>query len=163
VRMHIDEMDHFAFFDFDEQICNLYRSGGYYSNSDFSKISLEQQPGFLDFETHHNNKYPGYRNCQETGLKEPKNAVKFDTYLKETLLAKAGVANLDKKVFLDGSDLDKKVAYASYSRSGNTLFRIYIENATGIWTGSDGDLNQCLHYALQHMGFAGESYSNNHV
>ena len=44
-----------------------------------------------------------------------------------------------------GSD-DHKVMYTSYSRSGNTFLRRYLEQITGINTGSDGDLDYSLHH-----------------
>lgn len=54
-----------------------------------------------------------------------------------------------------------RVAYTSYSRSGNTLLRTYIERVTGVYTGSDGDLNYALHQSLQHSGFTGEAHLDN--
>lgn len=101
-RMKIEEMDHFAFFDFDEQICNLYRSGGYFANSDFSRMSLKQHAGFANFETHHANQYPELTTSRDSGIKLAKPKVNFDAYLKEVLLAKFGEAEL-KRVFLDNS------------------------------------------------------------
>ena len=43
---------------------------------------------------------------------------------------------------------NNKVMYTSYSRSGNTFLRKYLEQLTGINTGSDGDLNYNLHHSL---------------
>ena len=62
--------------------------------------------------------------------------------------------------FLNGQPFNNRVAYASYSRSGNTLFRRYLEQIGGIYTGSDGDLNYSLHYCLQFNGFSGECKVN---
>jgi hypothetical protein len=92
-------------------------------------------------------KYPALTTSRDSGLKIAKPKVNFERYLNDVLLAKAGRAELSR-VFLDGSALKYKTAYASYSRSGNTLFRTFLEQATGVWTGSDGDLNYGLHYAL---------------
>jgi hypothetical protein len=75
-----------------------------------------------------------------------KQALSFKAYLNDTLLAKEGTASLALGTFLDGADFDSKVAYTSYSRSGNTLFRKLLEQTTGVFTGSDGDLNYSLHY-----------------
>ena len=55
------------------------------------------------------------------------------------------------------------VAYTSYSRSGNTFLRTYIENLTQTFTGSTADLNCALHLALQLCGFSGESMTNPNV
>ena len=62
--------------------------------------------------------------------------------------------------FLNNVPFGNKVAYASYSRSGNTFFRRYLEQTSGIYTGSDGDLNYTLHYSLQYCGFSGECKVN---
>jgi len=46
-----------------------------------------------------------------------------------------------------GND-ENKVMYTSYSRSGNTFLRRYLEQITGVNTGSDGDLDYMLHHSL---------------
>ena len=38
------------------------------------------------------------------------------------------------------------------------MLRTYFERVTGAFTGSDGDLNACLHYSLQHAGFTAEAH-----
>jgi len=91
--------------------------------------------------------------------------VNLEEYIKNILLAK----HIEEKpvdlkgFFLDGKDFPFKTAYTSYSRSGNTLFRKLLEQSTGIFTGSDGDLNYSLHYQLQHAGFTAEAFSDNSV
>lgn len=66
-------------------------------------------------------------------------------------------------MFFDGQTLDCKVAYTSYSRSGNTFLRKLLEKTSGIWTGSDGDLNYHLHDNLQFNGFTGEAINDDHT
>ena len=70
------------------------------------------------------------------------------------------IEELPLPTFLNGAPFANKVAYASYSRSGNTFFRLYLEQIGGIFTGSDGDLNYALHYSLQFCGFSGEAKVN---
>ena len=72
----------------------------------------------------------------------------------------APVEELPLPTFFNGQPFGNRVAYASYSRSGNTLFRRYLEQISGIFTGSDGDLNYSLHYCLQFNGFSGECKVN---
>jgi len=48
------------------------------------------------------------------------------------------------------------IAYSSYPRSGNTFLRKYLENITGIATGSDQLMKFCLTVQLQFQGFKGE-------
>jgi len=127
--MNLHQTNPFAYFEFDEQICNLYRSGGFYSDSEFNKISLKEHPGFSDYETNLATRHPGYRVLRGNGLLVPEKpeTINLKTYVKETLLAKEGTASLFEGKLLDGSDLECKVAYTSYSRSGNTLFRKLLE------------------------------------
>ena len=73
------------------------------------------------------------------------------------------VEDLPLPTFLNGQPFGNKVAYTSYSRSGNTFFRKYLEQIGGIFTGSDGDLNYALHYCLQFNGFSGECMVNDDV
>ena len=49
------------------------------------------------------------------------------------------------------------ILLASYPRCGNTLIRTYIEQMTGIYTGSDCDRKRNLNKELYEMGLRGES------
>lgn len=49
--------------------------------------------------------------------------------------------DLEIPTFLNGKDFKNKVAFTSYSRSGNTFLRKYLEEITGVCTGSDGDIS----------------------
>jgi len=48
------------------------------------------------------------------------------------------------------------VSYTSYPRSGNTFLRKYLENITGLATGSDMVMKFTLNMQLQFSGFKGE-------
>ena len=50
----------------------------------------------------------------------------------------------------------EKVILTSYPRSGNTLLRKYLEDITGVITGSDCDLRRKLNSDLVEMGMRGE-------
>jgi hypothetical protein len=66
-------------------------------------------------------------------------------HIKRHLLSpKIDLDNNVPPTFLKG--LHEKIAFTSYSRSGNTLLRKYLENITGVVTGSDGDLRHSLHF-----------------
>lgn len=59
--------------------------------------------------------------------------------------------------FLSGT-LAANIAYTSYPRSGNTFLRKYLENITGVATGSDQWFKMNLNVALQVAGFKGEGH-----
>ena len=61
------------------------------------------------------------------------------------------------------TNLFEKVIVTSYSRSGNTLVRKYIQDITGIITGSDTDLRGRLCQYLISKGLKGEGKINNRV
>jgi hypothetical protein len=56
-----------------------------------------------------------------------------------------------------GNGLSDAISYTSYPRSGNTMLRKYLENITGIATGSDQIMKFTLNVSLQYQGFKGES------
>lgn len=57
--------------------------------------------------------------------------------------------------FLSGTH-PASISYTSYPRSGNTFLRKYLENITGVATGSDQLMKFTLNVALQYSGFKGE-------
>lgn len=64
--------------------------------------------------------------------------------------------------FLDGAPLtNKKIGFTSYPRSGNSFLRRYVEQVTGITTGSSISIHTST--SLQIMGLKGESHIDNSV
>ena len=63
--------------------------------------------------------------------------------------------------FLDGSvDMTgNRVALQSFCRSGNTFLRRFVEQITGVYTGSDMSIEYTFFEAM--MGLAGEGHVNN--
>jgi hypothetical protein len=57
--------------------------------------------------------------------------------------------------FLKGTK-QNTIMYTSYPRSGNTFLRKYLENITGLATGSDQLMKFSLSVELQYSGFKGE-------
>jgi hypothetical protein len=57
--------------------------------------------------------------------------------------------------FLSGAPF-QAISYTSYPRSGNTFLRKYLENITGVATGSDQLMKFTLNVTLQYSGFKGE-------
>ena len=62
-----------------------------------------------------------------------------------------------KAKFLSGSR-PRSITYASYPRSGNTFLRKYLENVTGVATGSDVQMKFTMNVELQYSGFIGEGH-----
>ena len=150
-----DQISPFESFKFDEQLTNTYRLGDIFARSDYNKFSTVKHPGYASYQENFEQRHPGYSVDPKTGLVQtPAHALAYSD-LKSRLLQPAGPWS-DKKFFV--KDCDQRVAYTSYSRSGNTMLRTYFERVSGAFTGSDGDLNACLHYSLQHAGFTGEAH-----
>ena len=62
---------------------------------------------------------------------------------------------MDGLRFLDGEDMTgNKVAFQSFARSGNSMMRTNLEAVTGVFTGSDMDLEVSIN--LQTLGLCGE-------
>jgi hypothetical protein len=93
---------------------------------------------------------------------DPKRTVSYHDYLSK-LLSIGDHSDLPNGVFFDGQSFANKVAYVSYSRSGNTFFRKLLEQVTGVFTGSDNLPEIGLSYQLQHVGFTGEGIYDDHV
>lgn len=67
----------------------------------------------------------------------------------------------DGPVFLDRSEEFPKVAFASWARTGNSFLRKLLEQVTGVFTGSDMQLEKTL--PLQQSGLLGEQIQDNSV
>ena len=77
----------------------------------------------------------------------------YQTYLEKT---KERPEYLMTPKFLSKNSFES-VVIASYQRSGCTLLRKYLENITGVLTGSDGDVHTELDKQIKDMGMVGES------
>ena len=82
------QQNNLALFDFEDQLTNMYRSGAFYADKDYNKISLSKQEGFTKFEenlaVHHN----GNSASRDNGLiiNKHKATVSFGDYLQNNLL-----------------------------------------------------------------------------
>jgi hypothetical protein len=66
-------------------------------------------------------------------------------------------------LFLDETCQVNKINFTSYPRSGNSLTRKYLEDITGIITGSNMDNRYPRNLALTLCGFKGETVWNDSV
>ena len=48
-QMNVPDSEKFVYFDFDEQMTNMYRSGAFFADSEFNKVSLNELPGYKTF------------------------------------------------------------------------------------------------------------------
>ncbi|CAI2363576.1 unnamed protein product [Moneuplotes crassus] len=107
------------------------------------------------------------RSSEEEAKKKPKFNKKhrssqnptYSLYLQEfTSIPKY----LEEPKYLSKNDFEK-VVLTSYPRSGNTLLRKYLEDITGIITGSDCDVKRRLNSDLVEMGMSGEGRTNHSI
>jgi len=66
-------------------------------------------------------------------------------------------------MFLDKSESIGNIVLASYVRSGNSMTRKYLEDITGIATGSNSDNRISRSFALTVCGFKGENHWGDNV
>lgn len=114
-----------------------------YARKDYNKFSLQRHPDFETFAENAANRHPGFEISRNDGLVEvPKKNLETFQQLKLRLLSPP-TDTAGQKHFID--KCEERIAYTSYSRSGNTFLRTYFEQLTDVFTGSDGDLNYALH------------------
>jgi len=117
-----------------------------YARYDYNKFSTIKHDGYTNFAENVSIRHAEYEISRSDGLIHvPKNSLETFSSLKERLLGPKLDQNFTKH-FID--KCPERVAYTSYSRSGNTFLRTYFERLTDVFTGSDGDLNYALHYSL---------------
>lgn len=124
----------------------MYRAGleGLYAREDYNKFSTVKHEGFVTFAENVAMRHPGFEISRNDGLfYVPSNNPETVEDLKTRLLGPPLHESNLKKHFI--AKCRDRVAYTSYSRSGNTLLRTYFERLTDVLTGSDGDLNYALH------------------
>ena len=73
------------------------------------------------------------------------------------------VKSKGQALFLDKKDKVDSILYASFMRSGNTLMRKYLENVTGIATGSIYPNFYTMNFSLLAAGFKGETHYDDSV
>jgi hypothetical protein len=121
--------------------------------------------GFMTYSDRMSLVYPGYvlndRLAVRPGPRTPVHSLK---YVKDLLLStdlsrneEFGWMNAIKNYrFLDSTDLGTdSTCFLSVIRMGNSFLRSFIEDVTGVYTGSDMNTDLTLH--IQQAGLAGES------
>ena len=137
----------------------MFRTGSFYARIDFNKFASNKvRADFVNATEGLAHFHRGNVTHVHTGLitNEVLQEVGYHDHIAALLAPSDDILELPLPSFLNNQPYANKVAYASYSRSGNTFFRRYLEQIGGIYTGSDGDLNYTLHYSLQFNGFSGE-------
>jgi hypothetical protein len=124
----------------------MYRAGleGMFARGDYNKFSTIKHEGYTTFAENVATRHPGFEVSRNDGLfYVPGTNPESIEELKSRLLRSPIQASIPQKHFI--SKCRERVAYTSYSRSGNTFLRSYFERLTDVFTGSDGDLNYALH------------------
>ncbi len=145
-----------------------------YANEDFSQYSIYEKDGFTDWPTAMALRFPGYKFDQSTLTienSEDSSTIDFED-LKSLLLSTSEDTVSFKafqsitaiqSIFLNSKVPPPKVLYASFMRSGSTLFRKYLESITGIATGSIYPNNYTMNFSLLSSGFKGETHTGNDI
>jgi len=141
---------------FDPLFCRLFKADELFANSDGTEFSVKkiyitspngQVDEFFSYTEGMRNNFPGYE--------IDSNNVVYNVSDKEIDLNehwKLLLSNYDEKIYNEKVEddtfgrtqpkflcngLSDAISYTSYPRSGNTMLRKYLENITGIATGSD--------------------------
>jgi len=139
-------------FKFDSLFTQTFRQdAGIYARKDFNKFSTIKQDNFFtlseNLDLRHHSNQVDHMSGKILNSKHPSTTF---SDLRSKLLSKE-VDLLDENLpvsFLCQNSSTPTIAYTSYSRSGNTFLRKYLENSNGTFTGSDADLNYSMHFSL---------------
>ena len=116
-------------FGFDNQLSNMVRSGQIFARKDYNKFSTKPFAGeYKSLEEWLQAAHRGNQLDRMTGLIK-NTQLKTIAYSEHVarLLSDETTTDLELPTFLDGSSFNNTIAYTSYSRSGNTFFRRYLE------------------------------------
>ena len=126
---------------------DVYILDAFFSNSDFTLFTIFEMEGFKKWSQWREQNFSLYDFDETTRELKPNKdtpVLNFEE-VKKLLLSKDVTpeqgAEFDEKLkngalFLDGASKIEKVAFSSFLRSGNTLTRKYLEEITGIVSGS---------------------------
>jgi hypothetical protein len=151
-------------------IGSLLREDWIYTNKIASHVSLTRHEGYETFSEKFRSHFKGnYETCRDGSIITSKSGRKLNLdNITDMLKSKdASLYEKNKWVFdgeyrfLDESPLTTKIAFCTFPRSGNSLMRRLLENATGIATGSAGTL--ATGTFLQLNGLKGQQVYDNRV
>lgn len=167
----------FNHFDVEESLAYLYWQNLIFANKDITKFSLMKvNDDYLKLSERMATHFDGFA-LNDKNIMYPKDemqSINIDTLIKMLKSsAKDEEAHEPHKWMFKGPSrfLDKqnavqphhRVIYASMPRSGNSFLRKYLEQISGVITGSDLTLNFLLNMTLQQIGFKGEQIVDDSV
>ena len=161
---------------FDPLFCRLFKADEIFANPDGTEFSVKKiwqtkETGevveFFNYTEGLRKKFPGYEmDSNNVVYNVSDREINLDDHWK-LLLIDYNEKLYNEKVADDSfgrtqakflsKGLSDAISYTSYPRSGNTMLRKYLENITGIATGSDQIMKFTLNVSLQYQGFKGES------
>ena len=160
---------------FDPLFSRLFKADELFANPDGTEFSVKKifvynsdgtTVEFFNYTEGLRKKFPGYEldennviynvNDKEINLDDHWKLLltDFDEKLYKEKIADDSFGRTQAKFLSKG--LSDAISYTSYPRSGNTMLRKYLENITGIATGSDQIMKFTLNVSLQYQGFKGE-------
>jgi hypothetical protein len=139
----------------------------FFTNTDYTQFSVVELPGFKHWSAYKEERFNGFKIDQERMIISSDSAPKLNYDKLMTLFKSKEWTKEDEQefeetlnkygaVYLDGTSLVNKINFTSYLRSGNSLTRKYLEDITGIITGSNMDNRYSRNFALTLCGFKGE-------
>lgn len=137
------------------------------TNTDYTQYSVVPLPGFRPWSEYKTERFPGFEIDQERMIIRSGTAPKLNydelmKLFKSKDWTQEQEIEFDEKLekygplFLDETSEVNKINFTSYLRSGNSLTRKYLEDITGIITGSNMDNRYSRNFALTLCGFRGE-------
>jgi hypothetical protein len=154
----------------DPLLLDLITSNRIYFSSDVTRLSVKPLKGFLQWKDMQSTVFKGLKLDSNSCLaNDGAPTIEFDN-LRRVLLSKRilpkdqMISRADfeknykeyKSIHLDGTKKVSKVVMSSYFRSGNTMMRKILEDATGVVTGSIYNNKVYVNYQLMFNGFKGE-------
>ena len=133
------------------------------------RYTVNKQEGYFSYSEIFQKKFPFGYVCDKQGRVVPSIARRVNlNNLRNVLTSQDEAVFMENSWiwdgefrFLDSQPIERRIGFTSYPRSGNSFLRRYVEQITGITTGSTISIHTST--SLQIMGLKGESHSDDSV
>ena len=144
---------------------SLLREDILYSDAHSYKYTTEKKEGYYSYTELFQMKHKGGYTCDQLGRVVGAGArtINLNTLRNILISTDESLSQQNEWIwdgefrFLDGAPIEKRVGFTSYPRSGNSFLRRYLEQLTGVTSGSVIHMHSAT--SLQIMGLKGEGHS----